>query len=104
MSENNGKQEELIFVSREDRLEAENLHLRVMKVAYEIKDLQTQLETKRKEIEEHQKKILAIRKTLEEKYSINLTTHEVREEDGAVVPRGSGIGVQQQLASMQARG
>lgn len=103
--EDNGKADELVHISREDRLEAENLHLRVLNLAHELTSLQNEINVKRGRINELQKQILARRSEIEKKYNIDLNTHEIRDEDGAVLPRGqAGVGVQQQLTAMQARG
>ena len=88
-SKSNGGENALnvVIVSREDRLESENLHLRAMNKVGEIQNLQQQIQSISRELEVLKQQISAKRKELEEKYGVNMTTHQIRETDGAVVPR-----------------
>ena len=106
--ESNGKKdEEPVFVNKEDRLEAENIHLRVVNLAHEAQMLQAQLQDKSVQIQQLQQDILAKRLELEEKYSIDLSTHEIRETDGQVIARSNQNSVarmMQQLGQKQIKG
>lgn len=103
--EGNGKKEaESIFISKEDRLVAENLHLRVVNLAHEARALQEQLQQKTQQLQKLQQDIGEKRSELEVKYNIDLATHEIRESDGQVMPRtaqNSVARVMQQLGQEQ---
>jgi hypothetical protein len=83
-------EEEGVFVSDLDRVKAENLHLKLMVTAYKVKDAQLQLQKYREEQQEYQTEIAQTFADLQQKYNINLTTHEIRASDGAVIPRDQG--------------
>lgn len=94
-------QKKKVVVSREDRLHSENLHLRVLNVAHETVKLQQALEEKRATLTELQQKILSLKSDLEEKYGINLDTHEIDDSTGEVKPKGtSGGSMNQRLAGI----
>lgn len=76
-----------VVVSKEDLLEAENLHLRTISLGYEIEKIQLMLNQK---IEQHaslHKEIMAKRHTLEQTYGINLTTHFIHPHTREVMSR-----------------
>jgi hypothetical protein len=75
-----------IYISKEDRLEAENLHLKVVNMAHELHYLQLQIEEKQLRLKGVQKEIMNKRAVIEMKYKIDLSTHEIREGDGLVLP------------------
>ncbi len=98
-------QPEIITVSREDMLEAENLHLRLLVCAYKVKDAQQQAQKYSDEQSTLQSKIIASQGELQKKYNIDLQTHEIDGQSGIVIPRGSkGVGfgqLMQHLAQQQ---
>lgn len=80
---------EQIFVSREDRLESENLQLRAIILQQQLVGLNTEIEKKMGEQQALHQKIVADRDKIQTKYGVNLTTHYIREGDGAVLPRAA---------------
>lgn len=76
-----------IFISREDRLEAENLHLRAIMLAQKEAMAQMQVLNIQKERLEAQAALMKLQAQISKKYMVNLATHEIRSEDGLVVPR-----------------
>jgi hypothetical protein len=83
----NGSSEQ-VYISKEDRLEVENLHLRVLNLVHETSGLERQIQEKHAKLQELNSKILAKKVEMEEKYGIDLNTHEVR-DNGAVILRGT---------------
>ena len=90
---------EVIHVSAEDRLRAENLHLKVINLNHEEQLLLQQLTGKQQERAAIQQQLGALKEEIEKKYSVNLTTHEIRETDGQVQLR-----VPPALSSMEMTG
>ena len=84
-----GQAEEAKFVSREDRLEAENLHLKILNLAQQEQLLHQKVAVLQKERTDLHNKLVEMRDSLAEKYDINMQTHEVRNTDGAVIERGT---------------
>jgi len=78
-----------VFISKEDRLEAENLHLRAIMLAQKETMIQMQVLSIQKQRLEAQAALLKLQEQLAKKYGVDLNTHEVRSEDGAVIPRAS---------------
>lgn len=76
-----------IFISREDRLEAENLHLRAIMLAQKEAMAQMQVLNIQKERLEAQAALMKLQAQISKKYGIDLATNEIRSEDGLVVPR-----------------
>jgi len=84
-----------IVVEEIDRLKAENLNLKMFNLTsretilqQQIADLQSrQLPALRSERDALNEKMMELRKGLEEKYGISLQTHQIRAEDGVVIPR-----------------
>lgn len=75
-----------IFVAKEDVRESENIQLRTMVLAEQLKNIELMLSMKAREHQEMVAKIEANRKEIEAKYGINLQTHFIQ-PDGLVVPR-----------------
>lgn len=76
-----------IVVSKEDRLESEVLHLKMLNHTYAMNELIQQLHAKRKEQEELKRALLDNKARLEAKYAIDLDTYEISEQDGTVRPK-----------------
>jgi len=79
-----------VHVDAVDRLAAENLHLRIINLNQEERLLLQQLGAKQQERTVVQQKLLELRGHIEQKYSVDLTTHEIRETDGLVQLRQPG--------------
>ena len=77
-----------IIVDELDRAKAENLHLKALIAAYKLKSLQDDALKAQQEMASFQEQILQSQSDLSTKYGINLQTHEIRGDDGMVVPRG----------------
>lgn len=75
-----------IIISENDRLKAENLHLKVIILAYKSKTAQEEYVKVQGELQEHQQLILQSQQELQEKYGIDLQTHEIS-SDGTVSSR-----------------
>jgi hypothetical protein len=89
-----------VFVSKEDRLEGENLHLKAVILNGQILELQRAIEEKALEQANLHKQLEMHKLNLENKYDINLTTHFIRQTDGAVLVRASQ---QQGLAGLMGK-
>lgn len=72
-----------------DRLRAENLQLKILNLTYQEEVLESRLEMLRKDRSALQRKYVELKKQLEQKYNVNLSTSEVRPSDGAIVPTGT---------------
>jgi hypothetical protein len=70
-----------------DRLQAENLQLKLMNMALQEKELLSKLEGVRAATINLQKLYLGMQLDLSQKYKVDLTTSQVRSSDGAIVPR-----------------
>ena len=88
-----------VVVDKLDRLEAENLNLRLLATQSREVILQHQLNDVGREKDDLVQKIHAMRARLEDKYNINLATHHVQPDSGVVVPRPNMT--PQQLAAAQ---
>jgi hypothetical protein len=77
-----------VMVELVDRLLAENANLRLMNAVDKETILQLQMNDASRLRKEAEGKLNEVRVSLEERYNINLATHEIREGDGIVVPRG----------------
>lgn len=96
----------LVFVSKEDRLESANLHLRTVATLREIQLIQHTVEQKKRELDQLQVEILKKRQEIETRYGIDLTKCQIRDSDGLVVPRTSrdgGIAAAMAAARMEQR-
>jgi hypothetical protein len=80
-----------VVVSKEDRIEAENLHLRVLLCNHEIQELHRMVQAKTLQVQGLNAQIQEKRAELEKKYGIDLNTCDIRENDGVVVPKGGGM-------------
>jgi hypothetical protein len=76
-----------VFVSKEDLLVSENMHLKALLIGREIEDIHQQIQKKMVEHQALEAKLRERRVELEAKYGINLLTHYIRESDGLVIPR-----------------
>jgi hypothetical protein len=94
--------EEPKFVSKEDRLEAENLHLKILSLAQQEQLLNQKVATLQKERAEFHNQLVSMRNSLADKYDINMETHEIRNVDGAVIERGSTPDFSQLMKSVGA--
>lgn len=95
-----------IFISKEDRLESANLHLRALATLREIQLIQMQVQQKTQEHHQLQNEILQKRRALELKYGIDMNRCQIRDTDGLVVPRTAqdgGIVAAMQAAGMEQR-
>lgn len=88
-----------LYIDEVDRLKAENLNLKVARAVdqetilrQQIADMQTnklpQLQRNREELTQQMGQM---RRELELKYNINLSTHTIRHDDGLVMPRDPAI-------------
>lgn len=80
--------DEPVIVSELDRVKAENLHLKLLITAYKVKDAQQELQRYSTEQRVMQTAIVECQAEIAEKYSIDLTTHEIQGDTGEVIPRG----------------
>jgi isoaspartyl peptidase/L-asparaginase-like protein (Ntn-hydrolase superfamily) len=95
-----------IVVSKEDRLEASNFHLRAIALLHEIQMIQMTIQRKMAEHKALQGEIIKKRKELEDKYGIDLNRHQIRDTDGVVVlrsDRDGGIAAAMAAAGMESR-
>ena len=75
-------------VTNEERLEAENLHYRLLTALQKEQLLQMQmLDIQRQKLEAHQA-LLIYKGRLSAKYGVDLQTHELKIETGEIVLRG----------------
>ena len=81
----------LMFIDKQDRLEAENLQLRVMNLSLQEQSLVVELGSLQSERATLQAQLLEHRKKMAEKYEIDFKEYEIRSNDGAIVPRGSTL-------------
>jgi len=96
----------MIVVSKEDRLESENLHLRALSTLRELQLIQMQVQQKTQEHHQLQAEILQKRKYLEQKYGIDMNHCQIRGNDGVVVQRtqqDGGIAAAMTAAGMEQR-
>lgn len=77
-----------VVVTREDRLWAENVNLKLMNAVAHQTLVQQQLTDATRRVTQRQKDLEEVKVRLAQKYSVNFDTHEIRESDGMVVPRG----------------
>lgn len=84
-----GAQTAPVQLSLEDRLIAENLHLRLMNVSMQEQNLTQEISRMRTEREELQRKLLVHRDEVAKKYGIDFEKSEIRAGDGMVVARSS---------------
>lgn len=98
------KSDEPIVVSELDRAKAENLHLRALVAAYKVKACQDEYFKAQEELKGYQEAIVGAQQELSQKYNINLQTHEIRGEDGVVVPRGQNADFANLMQSLAAGG
>lgn len=80
--------EKPVFVSELDRVKAELLHIKALVCAYRIKDAQAEVDKANDELRGYQAEIVKSQEEIAAKYEINLQTHEIRADDGLVMPRG----------------
>jgi hypothetical protein len=83
------KGQEPIFLTKEERLEAENMQLRLMNLAMQEQQLLQNISQLRKDREDMQRQMIAHRDKIGKKYNIDFSKCEVRAGDGAIVPRDS---------------
>jgi len=76
-----------IYVSKEDLLASENMHLKALLMGKEIEEIHQLIQKKMTEHQELEAKLRVRRQELEAKYGIDLLTHYIRESDGLVIPR-----------------
>ncbi len=76
-----------IYVSKEDLLASENMHLKALLMGKEIEEIHQLIQKKMAEHQALEAKLRERRAELEKKYGINLLTHYIRESDGLVMPR-----------------
>jgi hypothetical protein len=85
-----------VVLSREDRLRAENLHLKGLNLQMQIQKMQQGLQEAGKAGQELQTEIEALRQEYIRKYGIDLATANIQ-PDGTVVDQpGSGVPAQVQ--------
>lgn len=75
-------------VTREERLEAENLSLRLMNLSHEEAYLLEQLAKIRDQKRERQNALIAFRDQLAEKYSVDWTQFELQPDTGFITKKG----------------
>ena len=99
-----------IFVSTEDRLFAVNQHLRVQTLMKDEQLIRSEFEklATRRQLVQHQLKTLegeiqANLRKLQDKYEIDLQTHEIQESDGMVIPK-QGLNQLEQLRRQMSGG
>lgn len=80
-----------IIVSELDRLKAENLNLRLLNLVNRESVLQQQLTEIQNERLLIAQQMGAMRKDMEERYGVNLSTHHIRPGDGLVIPRAPDL-------------
>lgn len=88
-----------------DLLRAENIHLKVLLQAYKKKDAAEGVRRIDEELDALNQRVVEIHAELGKKYNINFQTHEIRQGDGAIVPRGTAglVGLNQLIAQMAAK-
>jgi hypothetical protein len=77
------------IMDAEDRLRSENLQLKLMNMGLQEEGKLRELAKLRADRAEVQQQFIKLRKELEKKYDVNLSTVEVRAGDGAIIPSGS---------------
>ena len=73
----------------EDRLRSENLQLKLMNMGLQEEGKLRELAVLRADRADIQQQFIKLRKELEKKYNIDLSSVEVRAGDGALIPTGS---------------
>jgi hypothetical protein len=90
--------QELKYVSREDLLKSENVHLRAIVASQKVDMCRKELMEAQRLFDESQQAVLAFRNDLEARYEISLSTHEIEQNTGLIKPRGRSM--QDMLAEM----
>jgi hypothetical protein len=80
---------EVVHVSKEDRQRAEIINLRKLVAQQQASLIQMQLKEANQRTADLNAEGVRLQKELEEKYGINLATHDIRPTDGAVIPKGA---------------
>lgn len=93
-----------VVVAEVDRLKAENINLKLLGNINKETILQHQLNDLQRERQELNAKMAELRREIEVKYGINLTTHHIMPDNGVVVPRMPGVPAGALAALRQARG
>jgi hypothetical protein len=86
-----------IVVTLNDRQRAEILNLRKLVASQQLALIQAQLNDAVRRNDEITRELLNLRAELEQKYGINLQTHDIRQSDGIVIPKMNGPAVQRML-------
>lgn len=89
-----------IQVSEADRLQAENLNLRLLNCVNRETILQLQLNELSKERQGYNERMQQMQHEIETKYGISLRTHHILPDSGMVVPRNPQPGMDPRMAAM----
>lgn len=78
-------------ISVEDRLTAENLHLKLMNLSLHEQRIVNELTDVRAQRSVLQAQLIDTRRHLGEKYNVDFGKFDIRAEDGAIVPKDSTL-------------
>lgn len=103
-------EEKQVIVDELDKLRMVNQHLQVLTLMQEEQLIRSEflrLQEQRSKVQEKLNKLnVDIKETIrdiEMRYGVNLSTHEIRESDGAVIPRGNANLLEQMQKQLAAK-